>query len=96
MRRLSSLQPDVRRSICCSVWLVAGLELVLTWEPFTNENLPDPNSSAPRTVPKGRVFVMGDNRGISQDSRAFGPLTKENIEGEDFLRFWPLGRIGLL
>jgi signal peptidase I len=42
------------------------------------------------------VFVMGDNRGNSADSRAFGLLPVENIEGEAFVRFWPLSRIGLL
>jgi len=48
----------------------------------------------PCHVPEGQVWVMGDNRGNSADSRFFGPIPESKIVGRAFLRLWPLGRLG--
>lgn len=50
----------------------------------------------PFTVPAGHWFMMGDNRGASDDSRFWGPVPKAWIIGEAFATYWPLDRIGLL
>jgi signal peptidase I len=54
------------------------------------------NEREPITVPKGYYFMMGDNRGESDDSRQWGPVPKKWVIGQAFATYWPPGRIGTL
>lgn len=49
---------------------------------------------APVTVPPDAIWVMGDNRGDSRDSRVFGPVPGSLVVGEAVWRIWPLDRLG--
>jgi signal peptidase I len=48
------------------------------------------------TVRAGQLYVMGDNRLNSQDSRTFGVIQREDVVGRAFVRIWPLNHIGWL
>lgn len=68
-------------------------------EPYLYED--DRATFGPITVPKGRLWVMGDHRGASADSRAHqddhqGTIPVDNVIGRAFVKVWPPGRIGML
>ena len=50
----------------------------------------------PCVVPDGDVWVMGDNRNDSKDSRYFGPVDTDTIVGRAFVLVWPFDRFGFL
>ena len=66
-------------------------------EPYLQEGVTtsvDINEYQDLVVPENCVFVMGDNRDHSTDSRAFGCIPLEKIEGKVWIRFWPFNLFG--
>lgn len=67
---------------------------VLLAEPYLKVPTSAKELTYPLVVPEGEYFVMGDNRTVSYDSRDFGFIPFEKIEGKVVFRFWPLSKVG--
>ena len=72
-------------------------------EPYTytnDEGVPEPTDAGGDqnrwVVPDGELFVMGDHRQRSADSRVFGTIPISNVIGRAFLRYWPISTFGIL
>jgi signal peptidase I len=63
-------------------------------EPYVFED--DHHQFAPVVVPKGQLFVMGDHRSASSDSRYNGTIPESSVIGHAFVRIWPLSHLGTL
>jgi signal peptidase I len=72
--------------------LVDGRELV---EPYLPAGVTTTDFVAV-VVPPGKLWVMGDNRGNSADSRIFGPIPESTVVGRAFARVWPLNHTAFL
>lgn len=61
---------------------------------WVNDNNYPTDGSDGRVIPPNEYFVMGDNRNRSQDSRFFGPITRDRIDGKAWFRIWPFTQFG--
>jgi signal peptidase I len=89
--------PGDRLSIHNGHPVVNGVEK--TDEPYTNEceggSANSCNFPKAIVIPPDHWFMMGDNRGASQDSRFWGPVPREWIIGKAFATYWPVDRVGI-
>jgi signal peptidase I len=69
---------------------IDGTELAEPWLPAGVVTADFPA----QVIPDDHVWVMGDNRGGSTDSRVIGPIEESLLVGEAFVRIWPLDRLG--
>jgi len=64
-------------------------------EAWINDNNWPRNGTDGDVIPANEYFVMGDNRNRSQDSRFFGPITRDRIDGRAWFRIWPIGQFSI-
>jgi len=92
--------PVIKRVIGLAGELVEIREgqVYIDGQPLEEPYLQQPTTGAmpPTLVPEGHVFVLGDNRNASNDSRYFGMVPYHEIIGRAWLRYWPLTNAGPL
>lgn len=83
---------------------VSNNSIIVNGQPLSEVYIPDSYQTLPGEFTKGRTvtlgpneyFAVGDNRPYSSDSRAWGPITKDDIVGRAFFRYWPPPVVGTI
>lgn len=89
--------PGERLLIRDGVIYINGHRLIEPYLPeawTVNVNWPINGSPDGTVIPINEYFVMGDNRNKSQDSRTFGPIGRDRIDGRAWFRIWPISHFG--
>lgn len=95
IKRVIALPGETIEMQSCVVRITKPGELTpqILVEPYLDPNVVTSTSCGPdvaeTVVPADHVFVMGDNRNGSQDSRSLGPISEDDLVGRAFTVFWP-------
>lgn len=92
IKRIIGLPGDSIEVIGDSI-LINGQELA---QPYEHNLNTEGSYFGPLVVPEDTIFVMGDNRPRSSDSRAIGPIDQDLVVGKAWLRIWPFNKFGLV
>jgi signal peptidase I len=95
IKRIIAL-PGERILISAGIVYINGHKLDEPYLPEAWTQLRDWSPGGPdgTVVPPNNYFVMGDNRNRSQDSRVFGFISRDRIDGRAWFRIWPLSHVG--
>ncbi|HLW00626.1 MAG TPA: signal peptidase I [Ktedonobacterales bacterium] len=74
---------------------VVSINGVALNEPYVSE-ITNPYAPTDMTLGPNQYFVLGDNRGNSSDSRDWGPVPRQNIIGQAWFVYWPLGNFHII
>lgn len=101
IKRVIGLPGDIIKVKDCGVYITTdGMKYRLEEEylPEGTCTIDGPSLREGRSmkVEEGSYFVLGDNRAESADSRVFGVVERDRIQGRVIFRFWPLSKIGFM